>query len=109
MLKDGKLMAPLYHRRQCQQSGHPDVVRAGNEGVIRARYADAAYFYRADTGRPLESFTPRLATLTFHEKLGSMLDKVRAAQGTCAADRRNAGSHRRGGRTIARAAELSKV
>ncbi len=54
----------------------PEVVQAGNEGVIRARYADAAYFYRQDTSRPLESFTPRLATLTFHEKLGSMLDKV---------------------------------
>ena len=54
----------------------PDVVRAGNEGVIRARYADAAFFYRQDTERPLESFTPRLATLTFHAKLGSMLDKV---------------------------------
>ena len=25
---------------------------------------------------PLESFTPRLGTLTFHAKLGSMLDKV---------------------------------
>jgi glycyl-tRNA synthetase len=56
---------------------HLDVVRAGNEGVIRARYADAAYFYRADTARKLEEFTPRLATLTFQEKLGSMLDKVR--------------------------------
>ncbi|MCL4832350.1 MAG: glycine--tRNA ligase subunit beta [Caldilineaceae bacterium] len=55
---------------------HPDVVRAGNEGVIRARYADAAFFFRNDTARPLESFTPRLGTLTFHAKLGSMLDKV---------------------------------
>ncbi len=55
---------------------HLDVVRAGNEGVLRARFADAAYFFRADTSRPLESFTPRLATLTFQEKLGSMLDKV---------------------------------
>jgi len=55
---------------------HPEVVRAGYEGVIRARYADAAYFYRADTGRALESFTPRLATLTFHARLGSMLDRV---------------------------------
>ena len=55
---------------------HPEAVVAGNEGVIRARYADAAYFYRQDTARPLESYTPRLSTLTFHEKLGSMLDKV---------------------------------
>ena len=25
-----------------------DVVRAGNEGVLRARFADAAYFFRED-------------------------------------------------------------
>ncbi len=55
---------------------YAEVVQAGNEGVIRARYADAAYFYRADAGHKLEAFTPRLATLTFQEKLGSMLDKV---------------------------------
>ncbi len=59
---------------------HAEVVREGNEGVIRARYADAAYFFRADTSRPLESFIPRLATLTFQEKLGSMLDKVQRVQ-----------------------------
>ena len=40
------------------------------------RYADAAYFYRHDTGRSLESYTPRLGTLTFHAKLGSMLDRI---------------------------------
>ena len=44
-----------------------DIVQAGNEGVLRARYADAAYFYRADMARPLDAFTPRLATLTFQE------------------------------------------
>ncbi len=58
-----------------------EVVRAGNEGVLRARYADADYFFKADTARRLEEFTPRLATLTFQEKLGSMLDKVRRVQG----------------------------
>ena len=59
---------------------HPDVVRQGNEGVIRARYADAAFFYRQDTGRPLNAFTERLGTLTFHAKLGSMLEKVARLQ-----------------------------
>ncbi|MCX7707029.1 MAG: glycine--tRNA ligase subunit beta, partial [Anaerolineae bacterium] len=57
-------------------SQHLEVVRAGNEGVLRARYADADYFFKADTARHLAEFTPRLATLTFQEKLGSMLDKV---------------------------------
>ncbi|HUM37303.1 MAG TPA: glycine--tRNA ligase subunit beta, partial [Anaerolineae bacterium] len=54
---------------------HLDIVRAGNEGVIRARYADAEYFYRQDRRQPLASFVPRLRKLTFQERLGSMLDK----------------------------------
>lgn len=54
-----------------------ETVRQGNEAVLRARFADADYFYREDTARSLESFLPRLATLTFQEQLGSMLDKVR--------------------------------
>jgi glycyl-tRNA synthetase len=52
------------------------LVTRGNEAVIRARYADAAYFVREDRKKPLESFNARLATLTFQEQLGSMLDKV---------------------------------
>ncbi len=59
------------------QPSDPAVVRAGNEGVIRARYADAAFFIERDRRQPLATFTPRLATLTFQEQLGSMLDKVR--------------------------------
>ncbi len=55
---------------------HLDIVRRGNEAVIRARFADAAFFYREDTQKPLEDFLPRLATLTFQERLGSMLDKT---------------------------------
>jgi glycyl-tRNA synthetase len=52
-----------------------DVVRQGYEDVLRARFADARFFYDQDTTRPLESFLPRLDTLTFQERLGSMLDK----------------------------------
>jgi glycyl-tRNA synthetase len=52
-----------------------DLVTDGNEHVIRARFADADYFYSADIQKPLEDFLPRLSTLTFQEKLGSMLDK----------------------------------
>jgi glycyl-tRNA synthetase len=54
---------------------HLDIVRRGNEGVLRARYADAEFFSKADTRQPLEAFLPRLDTLIFQEQLGSMLDK----------------------------------
>lgn len=76
VVRDGQMLAHFITIANAQTLAHPQVVIAGNEGVIRARYADAAYFYRQDTARPLESYTPRLATLTFHERLGSMLDKV---------------------------------
>ncbi|GAB4476495.1 MAG: glycine--tRNA ligase [Anaerolineales bacterium] len=52
-----------------------EVIIEGNEHVIRARFADAAYFVREDLKQPLESFLPRLRTLTFQYKLGSMLEK----------------------------------
>jgi len=53
------------------------VVRLGNEDVIRARFADAKFFYEHDSRKHLADFLPRLDTLTFQEDLGSMLDKVR--------------------------------
>ena len=54
----------------------PETVLRGNEGVIRARYADAAFFYREDSRKPLEDYLPSLDTLTFQENLGSVLDKT---------------------------------
>ncbi len=55
---------------------HLDVVRAGNEHVISARFADAQFFYRQDTAQPLADYVPQLATLTFQQDLGSMLHRV---------------------------------
>ena len=55
---------------------HMDIVAHDNQEVIRARFSDADFFYRRDTEKPLEAVLPRLATLTFQERLGSMLDKT---------------------------------
>ena len=55
---------------------HLDTVADGNEQVIRARYADAAFFIDQDLKHAnLDDFLPRLGTLMFQTKLGSMLDK----------------------------------
>lgn len=56
---------------------HLDIVRNGNEHVIRARFADAAFFYEKDIQHPLSNFVPQLDKLTFQTELGSMLDKTR--------------------------------
>jgi glycyl-tRNA synthetase len=52
-----------------------ELVRQGNEHVVRARFADANFFVREDMKHKLEDFRPRLGTLIFQKKLGSMLDK----------------------------------
>jgi glycyl-tRNA synthetase len=52
-----------------------DLVRQGNEHVVHARFADANFFVREDVKHKLEDFRPRLGTLIFQKKLGSMLDK----------------------------------
>jgi glycyl-tRNA synthetase len=54
-----------------------ELVRDGNEHVIRARFADANFFVREDLKHKLEDFLPRLEKQTFQVKLGSMLDKTR--------------------------------
>ena len=53
------------------------IVADGNEQVIRARFADALFFINEDLKHQLEELLPRLGTLMFQTKLGSMLDKSR--------------------------------
>jgi glycyl-tRNA synthetase len=55
---------------------HLDIVTEGNEIILRGRFADAAFFIEEDLKKPLEAYLPRLATLVFQTKLGSMLDKT---------------------------------
>lgn len=56
--------------------GNHDLVRQGNEHVLGARFADAAFFVREDLKQPLEAYRPKLATLVFQTRLGSMLEKA---------------------------------
>jgi glycyl-tRNA synthetase len=53
-----------------------DTVRAGNEAVLRARFEDAAFFYRADLKSPVTAMRERLGRLTFTDRLGSMADRA---------------------------------
>jgi glycyl-tRNA synthetase beta chain len=60
-------------------SSKPDpsgLIKKGFESVLRARLSDAAFFYKEDTKIPLENFADRLEHIVFHEKLGTMKQKV---------------------------------
>ncbi len=56
------------------------VVRRGNEKVIRARLADARFFFKEDQKIPLEARLPGLGHVVFHALLGSVADKVARLQ-----------------------------
>lgn len=49
---------------------------AGNQRVLRARFADARHFWDLDRKARLESQVPRLDHVTYHAKLGSQGDRV---------------------------------
>jgi glycyl-tRNA synthetase beta chain len=49
---------------------------AGNEKVLAARLSDAKFFWEQDLKVALDDQAQKLAQITFHEKLGSVADKV---------------------------------
>jgi glycyl-tRNA synthetase beta chain len=55
---------------------HGKTIVIGNERVLRARLADAQFFWEQDQKKPLEHFNPSLKTRLFHQHLGSLFDKV---------------------------------
>nr|XP_043624366.1 glycine--tRNA ligase, chloroplastic/mitochondrial 2 isoform X2 [Erigeron canadensis] len=58
------------------------VVRKGNEAVLRARYEDAKFFYELDTSKRFSEFRSQLNGILFHEKLGTMEDKMIRVEST---------------------------
>lgn len=56
-------------------SPRPEVIRDGNERVIRPRLSDAMFFWQQDGRRRLEGHMESLKSVVFEKKLGSMFEK----------------------------------
>jgi glycyl-tRNA synthetase beta chain len=52
------------------------LIRAGHERVLRARFADARFFWETDQKCRLADYLPKLGAVTYQEKLGSYGEKV---------------------------------
>jgi glycyl-tRNA synthetase beta chain len=52
------------------------LIRAGHERVLRARFADAQFFWQADQKCRLADYLPKLERVTYESRLGSYRDKV---------------------------------
>ena len=71
----------LLNRFVVVHNGDPErteAIVAGHERVLRARLADAAFFYREDLAVPVESYVERLDSIVFQEKLGTLARQGRA-------------------------------
>ena len=53
-----------------------EAIAEGNGRVLAARLADARFFWEQDVKVPLESQAKKLDGIVFHEKLGTVADKV---------------------------------
>jgi glycyl-tRNA synthetase beta chain len=58
------------------QTDDPHMIVEGNARVVRARLADARFFFEQDRKHPLDSRVPQLAKVVYHNRLGSQLERV---------------------------------
>jgi glycyl-tRNA synthetase beta chain len=52
------------------------VIVEGNARVLAARLSDARFFWEQDRKKPLQDYLPKLEQIVFHEKLGTVANKV---------------------------------
>jgi glycyl-tRNA synthetase beta chain len=72
----GKL-APCFIAVMNTDADPQGLIRAGNERVLRARFNDARFFWEFDQHKKLADRVEDLAHVTFHQELGTYLDKAR--------------------------------
>lgn len=53
----------------------PSAIIGGNERVVRPRLSDAKFFFEQDKKKTLESRLPQLASVVYHNKLGSQAER----------------------------------
>jgi glycyl-tRNA synthetase beta chain len=73
--KDGSL-APYFLAVINLDKDRAGLIRAGHERVLRARFADARFFWETDQKCRLADFLPKLSAVTYQAKLGSYGHKV---------------------------------
>jgi glycyl-tRNA synthetase beta chain len=73
---DSDSLLPIFIAVSNIDSPSPDIVRRGNERVIRPRLSDAAFFWKRDCSQPLADHIEGLKQIVFQQALGSLHDKT---------------------------------
>lgn len=72
--QQGKLL-PRFITVRNGNAEHLEIVRSGNEKVLKARLADARFFWEEDQKVKLAEYLPRLQKIVFQESLGTIAGK----------------------------------
>ena len=72
---NGKLL-PFFVGVSNNRAANMQIVREGNERVLKARLSDASFFWEEDKKVPLTSMVDRLKNVVYQEQIGSLYDKV---------------------------------
>lgn len=78
VLRDGagKLAPAFICTSNIEAKDGGSAIIAGNRKVLAARLSDARFFWEQDRKTPLADHAKKLERITFHEKLGTVADKV---------------------------------
>ena len=74
--KDGELADAFVCTANIDATDGGAGIVAGNRKVLAARLSDARFFWEQDKKTPLSVHAEKLQRITFHEKLGTVADKV---------------------------------
>ncbi|WP_183956520.1 glycine--tRNA ligase subunit beta [Sphingobium fontiphilum] len=73
---EGKLAPAFICTANIEAKDGGEAIIAGNRKVLAARLSDARFFWEQDKKTKLEDHAKKLSRITFHEKLGTVADKV---------------------------------
>ncbi len=108
VLDDKKSLLPYFIAVRDGDDSFIDEVKHGNEMVLKARLADARFFYDEDLKLTVEERQEKLKEIVYQEKLGSIFDKVNRMRKLAAEIASGLGLNEEEIDIIDRAAELSK-
>jgi glycyl-tRNA synthetase beta chain len=72
----GKLANAFVCTANIEAADGGEAIVAGNRKVLAARLSDARFFWEQDSRHRLAVHAEKLSRITFHEKLGTVADKV---------------------------------
>jgi len=108
-VEKGERLMPAFIVVQNGDAKFSNHIAKGHERVLRARLADAAFFFMEDTRRPLAEKTEALKEVVYQKKLGSIFDKAKRLVCLCSWAAKQLNLSAQEGECLQRAAYLCKA